>query len=300
MKNLLLIVSLLILSKNTINAQELNCSVIIISDQVQISDKTVFEDLKQTIFEFMNNTQWTNDDFDINERIECNLQLNITEVANKTNYKATLQITSSRPVFNSDYNSTLLNTLDKDISFSYAENTRLIFIEGQYKSELSSILAFYANLIIGLDFDSYGKLGGTKYLVNAQDITSVAQSSGGTGWKSSDGNDSRYFLVYDYMNPQFEPFRGLVYSYHRKGLDIMYNNLDEGKQTILTSLQSIQEVYKFNPSSFFTRVFFQAKYQELISMFLSTDITTRQTITKMLSKYDPTHIKDYDKLMKVK
>lgn len=298
MKKILLIVTLFIISN--VKSQELNCSVIIISDQVQISDKTVFDNLKQTIYEFMNNTQWTDDNFDIHERIECNLQLNITEVSNKTSYKGTLQITSTRPIFKSDYNSTLLNTLDKNITFSYAENTRLVFTDGQYKNELSSILAFYANTIIGLDYDSYRKQGGTKYLVKAQDITSVAQSAGGSGWKSSDGNGARYFLVYDYMNPQFIPFRDLMYSYHREGLDAMYQNLDEGKQNVLTSLESIQDVYKFNPSSFFTRVFFQAKYQELISMFLSTDVTTRQTVTTMLSKYDPTHIKDYDKLMKVK
>ena len=120
MKNIFLIVALIFISKFSLKSQELNCSVIIISDQVQISDKTVFENLKQTIYEFMNNTQWTDDDFDIHERIECNLQLNITEVSNKTSYKGTLQITSTRPIFNSDYNSTVLNTLDKNITFSYS------------------------------------------------------------------------------------------------------------------------------------------------------------------------------------
>lgn len=300
MKKITLVFCTLFILQIQLICQELNCSVIIISDQVQISDKTVFENLKQTIYEFMNNTQWTNDDYNIHEKIECNLQLNITEVSNKTNYKATLQITSTRPIYNSDYNSTVLNTLDKNISFSYSENSRLIFTDGQYKNELSSILAFYAYTIIGLDYDSFGKLGGTKYLVKAQDITSVAQSSGGSGWKSSDGSNARYFLVYDYMNPQFEPFRNMMYKYHREGLDIMFSSLDEGKQIVMESLESIQEVYKFNPSSYFTRVFFQAKYQELISMYMNTDIGTRKKISAMLSKYDPTHIKDYDKLNKVK
>jgi hypothetical protein len=300
MKKTILFFCLIFIVQLKLIGQELNCSVIIISDQVQISDKTVFENLKQTIYEFMNNTQWTNDDYDIHEKIECNLQLNITEVVNKTNYKATLQITSTRPIYNSDYNSTILNTLDKSISFSYSQNSRLVFTDGQYKNELSSILAFYAYTIIGLDYDSYGLLGGTKYLVKAQDISSVAQSSGGSGWKASDGSNSRYFLVYEYMNPQFEPFRKLMYTYHRNGLDIMYSKLDEGKQNVMESLESIQEIYKFNPSSYFTRVFFQAKYQELISMYSNTSLDSRKTISSMLSKYDPTHIKDYDKLNKVK
>ena len=264
---LILIFSFSLLGQTS--AQEINATVNVLSPNIQMTNKQVFTTLETAIREFVNSYQWSSLKYEIEERIDCSFILTINSFSG-TNYSGSIQVQYSRPIFNSDYNSPVLNFIDNDLSFQYMENAPLDYQPNSHISNLTSILAFYCNFIIGLDRNTMQLGGGDEFYKQMQNIVSNAQSDGSaTGWRSFDGNKSRYWLSDNLNSPAFDPIKSCWYQYHRLGLDLMS---DEGKQeqaknTIKNSLLTLQAVYQKRPNALLLNTFFDAKSDEIVNIF---------------------------------
>lgn len=302
MKNLVLVIlSVFVFSSN---AQELNCQVTVSSQQVQGTDnKRIFDNLQKQAYEFLNNTKWTKDVFASNEKIECTMFINITERPNNGNYfKATIQVQSRRPVYKTSYNSPLLNYNDQNFEFTYIENQPFDFNINTYTNNLTSMFAYYAYVIIALDYDSYSPMGGTEYWQKAQQIVNNAQSGSdaGTGWKSFDGTKNRFWYIDNILNPMFNPIRNLYYQFHRKGLDVMYEKTDAGRAEILKSLVALKELHKLRPASFNMQILFNAKADEVINIFKEATPNEKNEVIETLNLIDPSNANKYSKITEAK
>lgn len=282
-------------------AQELNCQVNIVTDatlEVTSVELEIIEEFKQVIYDFMNNTQWTKDKFTVEERINCNLQLQINEIPQPGTYKGSLQVQSSRPAFNSSYNTTLFNFNDKNITVAFSRNSPLRYAPNQYRDNLSSILAFYAYFIIGMDYDSFSNKGGTKYFNEAQQIVSNAQSSGAGGWKSNEsGKINRYWLVDNILHELFTPLRVCNYEYHRKGIDILYDDKAAGRIAIFDALNGLQKVVATRPNSLNLTNFIQAKSNELKNLYEDAEVKEKNEIVNLLKRLDPANSSKYQEML---
>jgi len=285
----------------TSDAQELNCQIDVIYPQIQGVNTAIFDQMEQDIFEFMNNRKWTNDKFTIEERVKCSLILNITEArASSNTYKAELQIVSTRPVFNTDYESPILNIKDINMVFDYFQNTQYNFNADNFQNNLVSVLAFYAYMIIGYDYDTFELNGGTPYFQQAQRIVQSAQVSNFPGWKAFEGDKNRYWLVEDILHKTFVPLRSTLYQYHREGLDVMSDKTQVGRQKILAALQGFNQIHRIKPMAYVTQTFFLAKSDEIVNVFKEAPTPERNTVYETLSKVDPGNISKYDKMQKGK
>jgi len=277
--------------------QELNCTVQIISSQIQSSDKRIFKTLQTAIYEFMNNRKWTAEQFRSEERIECSILINVTEW-NIDEFKATMQIQARRPIYNSSYDSRMLNISESNLQFRYLEYDPLEFSENAHISELTSVLAFYAYIIIGLDYDSFSLLGGSNYLNKAQGVVNNAQSSEHKkGWTSM-SKKNKYWLVDDMLNQIYKPYRECIYNYHRQGLDKMADDANSSRVIITESLEGLEKIYLQEPSSFILRVFFDSKADEIINIYSSASPSEKSRIVKLLKKIDPANTTRYEKILK--
>ncbi len=285
----------------TTDAQELNCQIDVIYPQIQGVNTAIFDQMEQDIFEFMNNRKWTNDKFTIEERIKCSLILNITEArASSNTYRAELQIVSTRPVFNTDYESPILNIKDINMVFDYFQNTQYNFNADNFQNNLVSVLAFYAYMIIGYDYDTFELNGGTPYFQQAQRIVQSAQVSNFPGWKAFEGDKNRYWLVEDILHKTFVPLRSTLYQYHREGLDVMSDKTQVGRQKILAAIQGFNQIHRIKPMAYVTQTFFLAKSDEIVNVFKEAPAPERNTAYETLSKVDPGNISKYDKMQKGK
>jgi hypothetical protein len=278
-------------------AQELNCKVQVLSQQVQGTDKRVFTTLQTAIFEFMNNKKWTNDQFKLDERIDCSILINVTERPSTDQFVATIQVQSRRPVFKSSYNSVLLNYNDNDFQFSYLENQPLEFNENQFTTNLTSVLGFYAYMIIGMDYDTFSPSGGTTYLQKAQNIVNNAQNASEPGWRAFESNKNRYWLITNMLDAPFVNIRECMYNYHRKGLDEMVTNKEGGRANLLEALESLRKVHQARPLSFAMQVFFNAKSDEIINIFSGAFADEKSKVMTLLNDIDPTNSNKYQKIM---
>ena len=270
------------------------------SSQIQGSDKSVYDAMQKAIFEFLNTRKWTNNVYKNSERIECTILINITEQVSTNNFKATIQVQSRRPVFNTSYYSTLLNHLDKDFEFKFNEFDPLIFSEATLVSNLTSVLAFYANLIIALDYDSYSLKGGTRYLQKAQTIVSNAQNAQESGWKAFEGERNRYWFVENLLHQNYAPLRECSYKYHRLGFDALAQNVPKGRAIVLISLNLLEKVYERKPGSFLLQIFFSSKSNEIVDLFVEALPKEKTEVTNLLNKIDPNNMSKYDKIVKGK
>lgn len=282
-------------------AQELNCQVTLITDaklEVTTVDKEVLEQLKQVVNDFMNNTQWTKDKFKAEERINCNIQLQISKIPSQGVYEGAMQIQSSRTAFNSSYNTTVFNFQDENISFAYSRNSIISYAPNQYRDNLTSVLAFYAYFIIGMDYDSFSLKGGTTYFNEAQQIVSLAQSSGASGWKSNEqGKRNRYWLVDNVLHQLFEPLRECNYEYHRKGLDKLYENKDAARKAMFEGLNKLNKVITTRPNSINVLNFVQAKTIELNNLYADAEVKEKNDIVNLLKKIDPANASKYMEIL---
>jgi len=278
--------------------QELKCQVQILTNQIQASDKKVFQTLRNAIYEFMNNRKWTNDQFQQEERIDCSILINITEWNKAENFNATLQVQARRTIFNSSYDSRLINYVDNDIHFFYLENDPLEFSENTYISNLTSLLAYYAYIIIGLDYDTYSMLGGSQYIQKAQNIVNNSQSSGEKGWKSFENKKNRFWMADDMLNQIYRPYRELMYNYHRLGLDKMTEDVNSARSVMLESIEGLQRIHVNQPSSFVLQILFDAKADEIVNIFSEGNQDEKLRIIKILNKIDPAHHNKYSKIIK--
>ena len=257
---------LLVLFFGIAQAQQLNCTVNVNADKAASTNRQIFNTLEKSLTEFVNKTDWTGVTYKQEEKINCSMFITVTAYASDQ-FTATIQVQSSRPTFNSTYSSPVLNFNDKDFSFRYVEFQNLTFNPSNFDSNLISVIAFYSYVIIGMDGDTFSKLGGSKNLETAQDIANVAISGGYKGWSQSDGTQNRYFLINDILSNTFSPFRDALYEYHFEGLDLMHKDLNVAKLKINDAINTLGKINNTRPNAFLTRVFFDAKSDEIVSIF---------------------------------
>lgn len=253
----------------TVRAQELQVKININTQQVEGSDKSVFDNLKQTLEQWMNDRQWTELQFQKHERIVCNFNLTVTKYNKSENaFECTAMIQANRPVFNSSYNSTLYNNKDGDFNFQFAQFDQLNYNDEMVDNQLTALMAYYAYLIIGLDMDSFAPLGGTDVLQRCMNLVNNAQSLGFPGWKSFEDKRNRFAIINDYLDEQMKPFRQLQYDYYRLGLDEMANNADRGRVNITEALEKCLKVaHEQKPLSLLPQIWTDYKRDELANIY---------------------------------
>ena len=301
MKKKLILVFILSIVTTHFYSQELNCQVTIVADaklELTTVDQDIIAQLKQTITDMMNNTQWTKDKFKVEERINCVLQLQIKEKPSTGSYSGSLQVQSTRPAFNSTYNTTLLNFLDENITFSFSRNALLIYAPNQFRDNLTSILAFYAYYIIGMDYDSFSLKGGTAYFNEAQQIVSLAQSSGASGWKSNETNKkNRFWLVDNVLHQLFEPLRECNFLYHRKGVDKLYEDKVAARKQMFDALAKLNTVTQSRPNAINLINFVQAKRIEIKELASDSEQKDKTDIVNLMKKIDPSNSSKYEEIL---
>ena len=277
-------------------AQEIICNVRVLSNQIQSSDKQKFQTLQTAIREFVNNKKWTNEVFQSDERIECNVMINLTEEVSTDHYKGTLQIQSSRPIYNSSYYSPILNFIDNDLEFRYLEHQTLEFNEHSHVSNLTATLSFYIYMIIGMDYNTFSAEGGILYLQKAQTIVSNAQSAAEKGWKAFESNKNRYWMVEEMLDPKYSVFSEVMYSFHRQGLDLMYDDVEKGRISITESIELLRKIKRQNPTAFILQLFFDAKANEIANIYSGAFPDEKARVLNILTELDPSNISKYNKM----
>ena len=267
--------------------QELNCKVLVNADQIQTTDRNVFKDMERGIATFMNTRKWTTDSYKNYERINCGIFLNISKMPSIGSFTASAQITVARPVFNTNYETVLLNFADREWEFEYIESQPLEYNDNAYINNLTSMLAFYAYIIIGMDADSFSEKGGDQYFQRALMVVNNSQQSNRAGWQSIGSNRNRYNLIENINNPQMVELRKNTYKYHRLALDSFDKKPDESRQIILTALTNVKAVWQIYPNSIFIITFFDSKANELVNVFSEGNLNTRREVYDLLMTVDP-------------
>jgi hypothetical protein len=296
------ILSFLVISSSVFSfCQELNCQVSVESDaklELNSTELEIIKQMKQSIFDLMNNTQWTKDVFKTEERINCNIQIQLKTNPSTGNYTGYIQVQSTRPAFNSNYNTVIYNFQDDDLAISFSRNTVLTYAQNQYRDNLSSILAFYAYFIIGMDYDSFSLKGGAPYFNEAQQIVSNAQSSGAPGWKASEsGKRNRYWLIDNILQPVFDPLRECNYMYHRNGIDKLYDNKVEAKKALFAALNKLTPVVQTRPNTINVVNFLNAKTVELKNILSDSEVKEKTDFVNLLKKLDSGNSSKYQEIL---
>jgi hypothetical protein len=292
--------AILLLGVGVVYSQELNCNVQVSAQKIQGSNRQVFESMQRDIYEFMNNSVWTNHVFSYAERIDCNILITITEQFSADEFSGTIQIQLRRPVFNSTYNSTVLNFMDNNFRFRYVEFSPLEFDPNSYRSSLVSVLAYYAYVFLGFDYDSFSPLGGTQFFQVAEKIVNNAQNASEPGWKPYDGsrNKNRYWLVKNALDREYEGIRRFIYEYNILGLDKMESKTGEARISILESLKLVQEVFRARPDPYMylLQVVMESKADELVSVFTGAFPEEKSRVVQLLNEIDPGNKTKYEKI----
>ncbi len=249
-----------------VNSQELNCSISINSDKIPGSNKQIFKTLENALNEFVNQKRWTNFNYKIQERINCNLTLTILEYKG-SEMKGHIQIQSSRPVYNSTYLTPIFNYKDDNFSFNYTEYEPLLFNENSFESNLVSVVSFYLYTIIGMDADSFALNSGTEFYAKAQDVVVQAQQSGYVGWNQNDGSQTRFALIDNILSPTYSKYREILYNYHLNGLDAMTIEKSKAKNEIANSIIDLKSIFDVKPKAFLLRIFMDSKSDEIVKIF---------------------------------
>ncbi|HEY8780882.1 MAG TPA: DUF4835 family protein [Mucilaginibacter sp.] len=297
MKALIVCFLLLCLSGVAV-AQDLNARIQVVSPKIQSTNKHIFQTLETAMKDFLTGRKWSADAILPQERINCNFVLNITSWDGSSNFVGELHVQSSRPVYNSTYTSTLINILDKDIDFTYTEGQTIDYTDQNFQSNLSSIMAFYAYIIVGMDYDTFSRYGGSPYFALAQNVVTNAQTSSYKGWKAFDGTVNRYWLSENLNNKLYQQLRSLMYDYHRNGLDIMSENPGKGRKVIADLLPTLTQVDRQRLGAMFPLVFFTAKSDEFISIFSKAGQQQRVSAMNILNQVDPANGLKYQALGK--
>lgn len=295
-----IILTLLVLLPAVVTAQELNCNIQVSAQKVQGSNRQVFENMQRDIFEFMNNTVWTNNVFSYTERIDCNILININDQISADEFSGTITVQLKRPVYNTTYNSTMLNFVDNNFRFRYVEFQPLEFDPTTHRSSLISVLAYYTYLILGFDYDSFSPLGGTEYFQMAEKIVTNAQNAPESGWKPYDGsrNRNRYWLIKNVLDREYEGVRRFNYDYYISGLDKMESRISEARASMVESLRLLQDVYRKKPDPFMylLQIVIEAKSAELVSVFSESFPEEKSRVVQILIEIDPSNKTNYQKI----
>ncbi len=289
---------LLLLFSPVLTAQEFNCKVQINTQQVQGFDRSVVSDLRTAMTEFMNSRKWSSYNFAPEERIECTLLFTVTQIVSNDEFKGTFSLIMQRPVFNTDYRSPLINMIDKNIRFKYQPSQAMNFSDNTFSDNLTSLLAFYSYMMLGIYFDSFAQDGGTVFYTRAMTVVQTAQNSGFTGWQAFESEKNRYHFVEQYLNKAYEPLRTFLYQYHRKGLDVMAGNVDQGRKVILNALSLLKNVYDKRPGLYDMQLLLDAKRNEIISIFSKATPSEKNTMIRILSEVDAPNGNRYREVLK--
>ncbi len=276
-------------------AQDLQCNVQVNSDNIQASNKAIFEDLQNAITQFMNQRKWISDKVQPQEKINCNFVINITAF-NIDQFAAEVSITSSRPVYGTSYNTPVFNHFDQEWYFQYAQFQSLDFQENANVMQLTTLLAFYANIIIGVDFDTYALDGGSTFYNKALQLRNAAQNTNGWGPSDGKGNRNKYYVIDQLLDDRYKPLRTSLYQYHMKGMDVFKDDNDIARKQIYESLEKIRAVQERLPNSVIFKIFFNTKRQELINIFSKADAGLQNRAIELLGKLDPSNLNNYEKI----
>jgi hypothetical protein len=292
-----LVVILALLISGVALGQELRCNISVSSSRVEGSNKQVYKAMQSDIYEFMNGRKWTEHSYAEDERIECNVFIQIKEQSGDR-FRGSIQVQARRPVFNSSYETTLLNLKDDNLEFSYVEFEPLEFDESNNSKPLTNILAYYAYVIIGFDYDTFSPQGGSPYFQKAQNIVSRSQSARESGWRAFEGSFNRFWLIENVLNRTYSSFRDLMYRYHRLGLDMMSERADMGRAEIADALFNMQKIYRSKPDTYINRVFWDAKSNEIIDIFKKGTPDEKNRVLMVLSECDPSNSGKYETIRK--
>lgn len=289
-----LVAVLLLIGPRPTQAQELDCSVSVDYSQLSGSDFNFLDELAQRIEAYMNERSWTEDRFQAVERIDCSMQIIFQEALSLTEFRARMVVATLRPIYGTTQATPVVRLNDSNWRFSYARGTPLLFNLEEY-DPLTSVLDYYAYMILGYDYDTFSAMGGTPYFEQAREIAERARSTGGAGWSEISGSQTRTDLINQVLDQRFEPLRRAYFRYHLQGLDRFVQDTDEARQSILEVLQTIQSLYQQVSRSFAIDMFFAAKYQELAALFEGAAVSSQAY--GILSQVDPSHTSEYDRLV---
>lgn len=273
---------------SSVYSQELNCKVVVNYDKITNTNNQIFKSLETSLSEFVNKTVWTEKSYKPNEKINCSMFITLNSY-NSNNFEATIQVQSSRPVFNSSFTTPVLNINDTDFNFQYVEFQNLFFNPNSYESNLISTISFYCYIILGLDAETFELNSGSEYFQSAQQILNLAAPSGGPGWTQTSKTNNRFYLVTDLMSSTFKPIRETLFQYHFKGLDMMSKDLKTSKEAILNSLNNLNSLHQIRPNAYLTRSFFDAKADEIVSIFTAGPTVSLDGLVDDLSRVSPTN-----------
>jgi hypothetical protein len=291
----LIILTFLVLTANSF-AQELRCNVTVSAQRIQGANQNLFQTMQSDIYEFMNNRKWTDHIYSYDEKLRCNIMILLEEQLSADEFRGTIQVQLIRPVFDSSYETTILNIKDNDFRCRYVEFQPLEFNETSNRENLTNILAFYAYVILGYSYDSFSLEGGTPYFEKAQSIVNNSQNLPVKGWKSFESERNRYWLLENIMNKSYSDFRRCMYNYHRNGLDLMSQRVEEGRANIAESLRDLQKVFRKRPSTYILQMFFDAKSDELVNVFSKSYPDERARVLAILNEIDPSNGSKYSKI----
>ena len=278
-------------------AQELLCQVVVNAQQVQSTERAIFREMEVRFARFLNDMKWTNEVYQTHERIRCNLNITINSMPAIGIYTANVQVQSVRPIYDTNYETIVLNYADRNFEFQYTESQRMEYVENNFNNNLVGMLSFYAYVIIGLDHDTFSNLGGNEYFSKALSIANLAQQSESPGWQPFDSNRNRYWLIENLTNNQLQRIREGYYSYHRMGLDRFITDPEDARVQILSVLKEIEEIKDLYTNSILVISFFDAKTNELINIFKEGNIQVRRDVYNILTKVDPTKTERYKEII---
>lgn len=281
-----------------IQAQELEAKVVVNHSKIQGTNTSVFTTLQEAMTEFLNTRKWSNSQYTARERIACSFNLIVNEYSDDGRFGCSLMVQANRPVYNASYNTTVLNFNDNAVDFNYIEHDKLEFSDDIIDNNLTAVLAYYAYLIIGLDMDTFAPKGGTDILHKAENVVNNAQMIGEDGWKAFGDSKNRHAIINDYMNGGMEPYRQLLYDYHRKGLDEMVQNAERGRSNITTSLALLEKCKQDKPMSVLPQLFTEIKKDELLGIYSKGTAKEKEEVARILSLVNPSYASDWEELKK--
>ena len=285
-------------SVGRIQAQELEAKVVVNHSKIQGTNNSVFTTLQDAMTEFLNTRKWSNSQYTARERIACSFNLIVNEYSDEGRFGCSLMVQANRPVYNASYNTTVLNFNDNAVDFNYIEHDKLEFSDDMIDNNLTAVLAYYAYLIIGLDMDTFSPKGGTDIFHKAENVVNNAQMVGEDGWKAFGDSKNRHAIINDYMNGAMEPYRQLLYDYHRKGLDEMAQNAERGRSNITTSLTLLEKVKQDKPMSVLPQLFTEIKKDELLGIYSKGTTKEKEEVCRILTLVNPSFTEEWEKIKK--